>query len=459
MKISREFLGKVKFLRLKEVNNKSLIEKKIRQSPEKGIKLVIEIYREANQRNVTFTESYVIDENMNVIHAHEAYFKTLPENVKKLLKEYPEARDALKDYKFVHPKLESELKDLLKNYGVKEISYDELCREALLPRIVTDTPAPSKEKLLAITTMLKQGNIKPYNSIWVITKSGKIMSSEEVFYLKEDISVYEKVGMEVLDLDVYMELDSDEEGWYYFFLSSNMKGFYKKDYANFAKHKILPIVKSSKNRDKLLLFSYALKKIQEKAEVESQSINVLTTDGRIVNSNTAYLHSSYQPDENWMQWAEFKGFKIGPFVSDEYLKFDGDIEGWKLFFKWAQVREKADTETVKEFAETYVKHKLSEVGYTIEGGRGEGYDFLATKEGKQYYVEVKGRKSVDDLELTEKETKTALNNRGNYIVAAVFNIPNKPEVYLVEDPAGKIAEKLGLKLRIPKNEILKGKRL
>jgi len=457
VKISREFLGKVKFLRLKEVNNKSLIEKKIHQSPEKGIQFVVEIYREASQRNVIFTESYVIDENMNIIHTHEAYFKTLPEDVKKFLKEYPEARDVLKDYKFVHPKLESELKDLLKNYGVKEISYIELCRKVLLPKISTDVHPPSREKLLAITTMLKQGNVKPYYSIWVVTKSGKILSSEEVFYPEEDTSVYEKIDMNVLDLNVYMELDSDKEGWYHFFLTTKMKGFYNKDYAYFAIHKILPVVKTSRNKDKLLLFSYALKKMQKRAKIESQPINILTTDGRIVNSNTAYLHSSYQPDENWVQWAEFKGFEIGPFVSDEYLKFDGDTEGWKLFFKRAQVREKADTETVKEFAETYAKHKLEEVGYTIVGGRGKGYDFLVMKGGKQYYVEVKGRKSVDDVELNENETEVALTIRENYMVVTVFNIPNKPEAYLVKDPAGKVAGKL--KLRIPKNEILKGERL
>ena len=65
-----------------------------------------------------------------------------------------------------------------------------------------------------------------------------------------------------------------------------------------------------------------------------------------------------------------------------------------------------------------------------------------------YYVEVKGRRKLDDIELTEKETEKAREYREKYWLIVVYNIPNNPRIKRIIDPI-----KLLTKIKIGKEQI------
>jgi len=96
------------------------------------------------------------------------------------------------------------------------------------------------------------------------------------------------------------------------------------------------------------------------------------------------------------------------------------------------VKEKASKEDIERFALWYVENKLREKGYEIKGRRGEGYDLEVEKSNETIYVEVKGRRELGDIELTEKETQKAIELKENYWLIVVKDIPNSPRIILVK---------------------------
>jgi len=485
----------VKTLYLKDLNNKKLIEKKVKE--DKGIDFLITLYHRARGR---VYDVFVLDENMNIISAKEVYFKTLPDDVKDFINKYPEAKEVLKEYKFIYPDLEEKAKDILKEFGVKEISYDELCRKVLAPKITGKQP-PTRRELIIITTMLKRRNIIPDRYIWVITKSGQMKHSNEVWLLPEDIPedfVSKELGLDILDLSHYLEIDKDKEEWLKYFKEVKVKGLNDKDMYYLATSYLIPKLKDARienfskylsllerlitklheqyeiytiaesllriieqkdwkieNKDELMYCTYILKKLWSKLyegyyrERLAKSIPVLTIEGNIVSSYEAYFHSDYKPDENWLQWKDLEEFEIGPFLSNEYLKFDNDTWGWREFFSRFGVRKSSPTEVVKTFAEAYTKKKLREHGYEIIGGPGDGYDIRVRRGNEELYIEIKGRKILSDIDLTVDQSKKAIEFRNKYAVIIVFDIPNSPKTSFIRDPAGK----LNFKLTIPKEKI------
>ncbi|MEM4620832.1 MAG: DUF3883 domain-containing protein, partial [Desulfurococcaceae archaeon] len=168
------------------------------------------------------------------------------------------------------------------------------------------------------------------------------------------------------------------------------------------------------------------------------TVNVLTDQG-VRKSNEVFLHSRYQPKQDWMKQKEFYRV-VGPFVSDEYID-DNDIQGWRDFFvKFLSVREEASSEQIEEFAEKYVEYKLQERGYKILTRHGEGFDYEVKSDHDTIFIEVKGRTKtideIDDITLTEAQTKKAIEQREKYWVAVVTNIPNNPTLYVIKDPIG-----------------------
>ncbi|MEZ0394799.1 MAG: DUF3883 domain-containing protein, partial [Desulfurococcaceae archaeon] len=53
---------------------------------------------------------------------------------------------------------------------------------------------------------------------------------------------------------------------------------------------------------------------------------------------------------------------------------------------------------------------------------------------------VKGRRELGDIELTENETRKAVEHRGRYWLIVVRDIPNNPRTILVKDPASQFAK-------------------
>jgi len=77
---------------------------------------------------------------------------------------------------------------------------------------------------------------------------------------------------------------------------------------------------------------------------------------------------------------------------------------------------------------------LRNQGYHVDIVSGKGYDLKISVNGKEFYIEVKARKMIGDVDLEGKEYKKALNERKHYILAIVTNVPNNPEAYFIRDP-------------------------
>ncbi|MEM4469037.1 MAG: DUF3883 domain-containing protein [Candidatus Nezhaarchaeales archaeon] len=139
-----------------------------------------------------------------------------------------------------------------------------------------------------------------------------------------------------------------------------------------------------------------------------------------------------------MKYKEF--YRVRSFVSGEYID-DGNVQGWREFFvNFLSAKEETAQEQVERFAEKYVERKLRERGYRILSEHGEGFDYEVEMEGNTFLVEVKGRRGtideVDEVVLTETETRKALEYEGRYWVAVLTNIPNDPTLYVVKEPIG-----------------------
>jgi hypothetical protein len=164
---------------------------------------------------------------------------------------------------------------------------------------------------------------------------------------------------------------------------------------------------------------------------------VLTDKEEIEISENVYFSSKYEPEQDWQRQ---NLVKVGSFISDKYLE-EGDVKGWREFFRKVKVREKAPSEIVENYAIEYVKNKLQEEGYSDVKPSHNGHDLICSKEGLEHYIEVKGRTTdIDDIKLERSEVKTAIKKKNNYILAVVFGIPNQPKLCKVINPVEAIED-------------------
>ncbi len=445
----------VKVLRISDLlSNKELIGKK--KEKRTAIQFLVEVYKHADKTGKLPTrDAYVLDRWDNIVLANECYFSRLPEGAKDLLEKYPEIEDTLVKYRLIHPSLE-EIREILENVGVKYITYREICERVLLPKISAENKDKvSKNDALIISTLLKKGNILPYKSIWVLTKDGDIRESEKVFLFDKDLvdklfKDIKKFDNIILDIGSYLELDGDEVGWKEFFENAGVKlieGYWDEFISDYISNYITYVIEQSKNTQLLVKFTWIAKEVWKiKRGFLSAKIPILTKDGRVVDPEECYLSSAYGPQENWERWLNL--FNIGPFVSGEYLKIDNDAKGWKSFLINMGIKDSIDkSEVIGEFAESFAKHILEKNGFKIIGGKGDGYDFIAEKGGETLYIQVKGRKKIQDIELKGKEVEKAIEKRESYCVLVVYNIPNKPTAHLLKNPADKGEQALEIFLK------------
>ena len=446
----------VKILTLSDLLfNKNLIKAK-------GVNFLIEVYKHANELGKLPSEgAYVLDSSGQVVLAGVCYFNTLPEDVKELIEKYPDAKAVLKEYKFIHPKLE-EIKGILRKVGVNYISYGEICKKALLPRLLVDSN-PEKENLtsnsvILIATLLKKGNVYPTGPIWVLARDGEIKRSDEVYLFDRIFGELNQFNKIILNFDEYLDKDEDVDSWRTFFEQAEVKLIddYCRDFLDF----IIEIIKKVNDKENVVELTYVAKEVWKYGSEEIDEIPVLTMDGKIVGSSKCYISSVYRPKEDWMKWKDLEGFDIGPFIAEDYISYDQDVEGWREFFKAAGAKDcEGNREVIGSFAEAFAKSKLKVLGYKIVGGRGEGYDLIVEKNDETLYVEVKGRKDFVDIGLDSKQARKALDEKEKYCIVVVYNIPNNPEMYILKNPAdngGIVSANILLKVDVIKE---KGERI
>ncbi|MEM4911166.1 MAG: DUF3883 domain-containing protein [Desulfurococcaceae archaeon] len=441
--------------KLKSVDllNEKLIRVRLERDLNEAINFLSKVYKKINVPDDD-DKRYIITKAGNIVTAKNAYIGMIPEEVIKLSEQYPEIKEFLQNLNYVHDRLLQTLGlEFLKKLGVKEVSFEEVCNKVLLPKIIGDTP-PDKEELLRISAILKKTRIYPEGNIWVVARGGEVKRSSEVYYpyeLFKPLEFLEKLGFKFLDIDEYVRYGSKED-WEKFFLLVSMKGktIYSGDYLHKDYQDIILQISNtlyrSTDKDELIKGTRLLKRLCMTLNVNPQifkiiikgiTVNVLTDQG-VRKSTEAFLHSSYKPEQGWMEWKDF--YRVGPFVSDEYID-DGDIDGWRKFFiDYLGVRKEATPEQVEEFAEKYVEYKLQERGYKILARHGEGFDYEVEGDDGSILIEVKGKTKtihdIDNIALTGAQTEKAYKFRGKYWIAVVTNIPNNPTLYIIKDPVG-----------------------
>jgi len=105
-------------------------------------------------------------------------------------------------------------------------------------------------------------------------------------------------------------------------------------------------------------------------------VRVLTDEGMLIDSGACLLHDAYDPAEKWVRWRD-QGFKIGPFISPDYIDKVEDKAIWKEFLvRGLGVKAGASPEDIERFAEWLTERRLVQRGFKIMSRGGKGYDLL-----------------------------------------------------------------------------------
>ena len=328
---------RVKKLDLLELLSKEFIVAKMNENLHTTLKLLAEIYRLAHSKGIYISpyQRFVVTKSGEVKNASEVYYSKIPEEVYDLMKRFPEVKEYIEKLDFIHDKLAEYLgEDLIEYIGVKKIDFREICKNILLPKIYTENTPPIREELVTITAIVKQANVLPDKPIWVVSTSGNVLKSSDVYYPMqhlEPIEALNELGIEFLNLQEYLKYDNDVDGWKRFFEHASVRGFKTCDYTyrgleiNQDYVEIIDRIKekldSTSIKDVNMKYIRILKQLYQVLSScweKPISIKVFTDDGRMVHSTECLLHDSYNPIERWVTWRD-KGFVIGPFISPEYL--------------------------------------------------------------------------------------------------------------------------------------------
>ena len=131
----------------------------------------------------------------------------------------------------------------------------------------------------------------------------------------------------------------------------------------FGQDLLIEAIEKEDSQENMIKLTYVAKELWKYGEEGIGEIPVLTIDGEVLDSSKCYLPPIYEPNENWMKWKNLEDFDIGPFISEDYAKYDQDVEGWREFFKATGAKDYEDRpEVIGRFAEAFAKDKLKTVG-------------------------------------------------------------------------------------------------
>jgi hypothetical protein len=125
---------------------------------------------------------YVLTDKDFIASAKEVYLREIPQDVLRLRKRFPEVDNLLNSYQLLHPKLATA--DLVKFFQehthIQPIDYGKICREVFQPKVKVNVQALPRDELVAYTRLLQKGP-EMRDIIWVVTASGNIKPSNQVF--------------------------------------------------------------------------------------------------------------------------------------------------------------------------------------------------------------------------------------------------------------------------------------
>jgi hypothetical protein len=431
--------------------NENLIKAKLGKDLNKIISFLSEVYKLAYKRNVSIPPDnrFVLTSSKNVKLASKTYLPKLPPEVEKFSQEFPEVDNYLKTLNFVHEAfIEAVGVEILKWLGVREVGLEELVKNFILRQISVESKPPKADDLLVATTLVKRSEIEVVSPIWVLTRSGTIERSDNVWYplkLFEGLEdTIKTLGIKLLDVDSYLKYDADVKGWERLF-SKIVRGLelytyhgyqcvvkgYVEDFINEV-NKFLDKAPADVNIKLVRLLKHIYDSVY--GCLKRIVLKLITDDDRFAYSNECILHDVYGPEERWFQWRS-KGFQIGPFVSPKYLENPLEATSWRKFFvELLEVREKVNPDVVGKFAEWFAREKLISKGCKIVSHGGE-CDFKVDVEGNIVCVEVKGSRGGIEKFEADLSAERAFKLGESYWLIAVESIPDNPRAWLLKNPA------------------------
>lgn len=461
-KVALRSKDRVEELDLARILDRRLIEARRRDGLDAVLKLLTEVYRLAYERRAILHEKPVVTSSGEVKQVSEVFLCELPSEVEDLKSKFPEVDEYLRALDFVHERMVEALGvEVLKWLGVREVDLREICEKKLLPKIYVDQPQPTEDVLLTVSAIAKKSGALPKRRIWVVTTEGGIRRSDEVYYpaevvknIHDYVDVFERLDINFLDMEKYERYDAD---WREFFKEAGVKGtdlcrfdtYFKRwhvhfDYVDLI-YRVKKLLEESRDRSENVKYVRVLKNLYEALrwcwEERKVPVKALADDGSFVDSDQCFMHDDYGPKEKWAKWRD-EGFDMGPFVTREYVSHADDVQTWREFLtKVLGVKEEVSgSEPVEDFAVWFAERRLRSKGYEVVRPKTEGYDLLAKRGDETVYVEVKGRRRLGDVKLTEKESELARRYRDRYWLVVVADIPNDPKAYLIRDPVSLLPE-------------------
>lgn len=132
---------------------------------------------------------------------------------------------------------------------------------------------------------------------------------------------------------------------------------------------------------------------------------------------------------------------------EDRQKFDQNVEAIAMKFVWDY-----------EVSQGAIMKDVSKPPLAREAGLGNhpGFDLLSTyPDGQQLFIEVKGRATVGDVELTENEWIAACNLGDRFWIYAVFNCAtSQPQLLRIQDPFKKLIVKTKTHVVISHRELI-----
>lgn len=176
--------------------NKLLLEEKIKQP--NHVQWFVNLYKAMADTHQNYREQqgqdsrgrikwyespiHVLTEKGTVVSAEGTYLRQIADEVLQLRSKFPEVETLLSLYPLIHPDLDiPELVDFFKERThVQSIDYSKICQSVFLPKVRVNQQAPPKDELVACTRLLQKGP-EMRDTIWVVTGTGKIKPSNQVF--------------------------------------------------------------------------------------------------------------------------------------------------------------------------------------------------------------------------------------------------------------------------------------
>ena len=295
-------------------------------------------------------------------------------------------------------------------------------------------------------------NVKGYHGLNIIlTSDGKLLKGGDVLLpdlppsdpILKDLADTLQKSKSVLHPDILGAAKDEAEQKSLRGFLTGLTGVQILDSKTVCKEALLPKILTNAPKpalDELLKYTTYCQQILGKEIDKGLEFWILTKHGDIRAAKEVFFPSEFKPEQDWETHQQYvPGLS---FISPRYIESianDDQLKAWREFFKAGVAKEIPDN-GVEIFAENYAEKGLKKEHGEDNVQRVDklnfGYDIkVELPDGKKMHIEVKGRSSEIDVELTPNETETADNYKDTFYLCVVSPIPKNSAMYMIQNPA------------------------